>query len=667
MQLAQFSQQQKQKRFSIPYGSRTFENRFVLAQMGFANNKEARSWDTDDENAARSAALIVGCTYVSNTTNSTASASSGNGSGVTQESAQSTTAFGDDPHGDESGDQDAEASSETDAGEADRAESAGEADIAAENDGSEALQDDEDDRRDVDSLTAREAVAVLKRLKAERAVKIGDYARMTADERAARIIANLPDPQERQAYIASTPGVDAPGGTPDASKPRRGRPPKNRAGANAQITAAASEDEQDFADEQDADQNEEQPMQASPKPEAPRESAAENDMLDEEFTKRQARAIREHVADHAPVDEEAIRVIAREVAREENEALTEKLADGLAQTMSQLLTEANGKVSEYIDEKLANVPQNGVAFAQPRDIRVQIGTREAVVTTGMHYLASKCAALLSWKSPHDGKRLSVYGAGAAAVGKSTMGRHIAELLGVPYHGLIGLSGGTTEAVLIGKSNPIDKSYQSTQTMRAYEHGGVISWDELDAADPTVVIVCNGMLANDFATIEARATAGLEPVVTKHDDFVNLGWGNTVGLGATGQYAARQALDGAFLDRYYFLQVDYDAHIIARMIGASGAPQEHAKPAWTPDYSQAFDQDERNAWQAWWWNMHTALNPVGQARKSNRVWSPRTLLRVDAARSVGVSRQETLEDVFASWKPDERAKLGFLAQGPVFSA
>ena len=140
----------------------------------------------------------------------------------------------------------------------------------------------------------------------------------------------------------------------------------------------------------------------------------------------------------------------------------------------------------------------------------------------------------------------VYLAGPAGGGKTHVVGQVAEALGRPFY--------TTGALLtkyeaIGHVDP-NGNYHSTAVREAYEHGGILNWDEVDASMPAALVALNAMLSNDVYQFPDKA-------VNRHPDFVVIASGNTYGRGADREYVGRMQLDAATLDRFAFISFEYD--------------------------------------------------------------------------------------------------------------
>src|SRR5690606_18485555 len=115
-------------------------------------------------------------------------------------------------------------------------------------------------------------------------------------------------------------------------------------------------------------------------------------------------------------------------------------------------------------------------------------------------------------------------------------------------GSVSCTAGMSESALTGRAIPDLTTgkvvFQSTDFVACYESGGVFLLDEIDAADPNVMLVVNSALAIGHMPLPNRTDA---PSATRHDDTVIICAANTWGTGADRQYVGRNQLDAAFLD------------------------------------------------------------------------------------------------------------------------
>ncbi len=138
--------------------------------------------------------------------------------------------------------------------------------------------------------------------------------------------------------------------------------------------------------------------------------------------------------------------------------------------------------------------------------------------------------------------------GPAGSGKTTAAEQAAQILGHKFY-IQGAVQGAHELLGFVDANG---RYQSTPFRQAFEHGGTICLDELDAGDPAGVLVCNSALANGCMPFPDQT----EPVA-RHADFNVVACLNTYGSGADRIYVGRNQMDGATLDRFSFHNWRYD--------------------------------------------------------------------------------------------------------------
>jgi hypothetical protein len=134
--------------------------------------------------------------------------------------------------------------------------------------------------------------------------------------------------------------------------------------------------------------------------------------------------------------------------------------------------------------------------------------------------------------------------GPAGTGKSHLAHQISEYLGITY-GETPMTAGATRGDLLGRmtANP-EQPFILSQFAEIYGSGGVFNFEEIDAADPGMLIVLNNALAGTRLYNSANGQ-----LYNRHEDFVAISTANTFGLGATKDYSGRERLDSATIDRW----------------------------------------------------------------------------------------------------------------------
>lgn len=145
----------------------------------------------------------------------------------------------------------------------------------------------------------------------------------------------------------------------------------------------------------------------------------------------------------------------------------------------------------------------------------------------------------------------VFLTGPAGSGKNVICKQVAEALGLNFYFTNAV---TQEYKLTGFTDAMG-NYQETQFYKAFTQGGVFMLDEMDASIPEVLVILNAAIANRY--FDFPAPIGY---VEAHPDFRVVAAGNTTGQGANFEYVGRNQLDGASLDRFAIIKVDYSKAI-----------------------------------------------------------------------------------------------------------
>lgn len=145
----------------------------------------------------------------------------------------------------------------------------------------------------------------------------------------------------------------------------------------------------------------------------------------------------------------------------------------------------------------------------------------------------------------------VFLTGPAGSGKNYICKQVADALGLDFYFTNAV---TQEYKLTGFTDAMG-NFQETQFYKAFTKGGVFMLDEMDASIPEVLVILNAAIANRY--FDFPAPIGY---VEAHPDFRVIAAGNTVGQGADYEYVGRNQLDGASLDRFAVVQIDYSVEI-----------------------------------------------------------------------------------------------------------
>lgn len=147
--------------------------------------------------------------------------------------------------------------------------------------------------------------------------------------------------------------------------------------------------------------------------------------------------------------------------------------------------------------------------------------------------------------------------GPAGSGKTTMAEQVATALGLSFFFTGAIQ---SEYKLLGFIDA-QSNYKPTTFRQAYEFGGVFLFDEIDASSPQTLLAFNAALANGQCDFP-------DGMVKRHKDFVAIAAGNTFWGGRDRVYVGRNQLDAASMDRFVFIEMDYDGALERSLAGNS---------------------------------------------------------------------------------------------------
>lgn len=146
---------------------------------------------------------------------------------------------------------------------------------------------------------------------------------------------------------------------------------------------------------------------------------------------------------------------------------------------------------------------------------------------------------------------AVYLYGQAGTGKNHLCAEIAKALGVEFY----FTNCVQDVFQLKGFVDAKGNYQATQLYQAYTKGGLFMLDEADASDASAFITMNALLANGYMEFPGHTER-----VFPHPNFKVVACGNTLGKGADELYTGRLVLDGASLDRFTVVPIDYDERV-----------------------------------------------------------------------------------------------------------
>ena len=232
-----------------------------------------------------------------------------------------------------------------------------------------------------------------------------------------------------------------------------------------------------------------------------------------------------------------------EVDNEEWESADKKLNDNLSglevsiNGIAKRLGDNEGNISEEIKSIKLEIEE--LKIRKPLDLVVKINDLPKVDLGKQHFQLPLLLRILATKS-------NVYLVGPAGSGKTHAAEQCAKALNISFYFTGAVA---SEFKLTGFMNAQGKVVR-TAFREAYENGGLFLFDEIDASYPQSVLAFNAALANgqmDFP----------DKTVKRNENFYCIAAANTFGQGADRQYVGRNQLDAASLDRFVFIDWNYD--------------------------------------------------------------------------------------------------------------
>src|SRR5580765_1954203 len=295
--------------------------------------------------------------------------------------------------------------------------------------------------------------------------------------------------------------------------------------------------------------------------------------------------------------------------------------------VAEMLTRLLAQQTPTLDvDAVRQIVKDEVQGLKPRPVEVKLnGAAGVVIEERVHPVFDRVTKLVS-------QGLNVLLVGPAGCGKSHLCEQIARAFKADYGAIHGTAG-ASESALTGWLLPSDGGkfeYVPARFVELYEKGeSLFCFDELDAFDPNMLLVVNGATANGHLHIAHRR----EMPSTKRGTNVRLmATANTYGTGANPMYSGRAALDGATLDRWVMVPVDYDKDLESDIGRAGGLSAAEMADLWS-------------------------LRDKVRAAGLRRTISTRAFQKASAMLAAGDTWLTVKETLVQGWSKDERAKVG----------
>jgi len=219
------------------------------------------------------------------------------------------------------------------------------------------------------------------------------------------------------------------------------------------------------------------------------------------------------------------------------------------ETITKALVETSNMILDRAKTLAIETAQDIINKSLPR--KLTIITKDKEITLGAEPRHKIFDEALSWLTSGE----HIYLVGPAGTGKTHLGKQLAQALELPF---LPMPQALTKYELSGY---LDGSgiYRGTIFRQAVEHGGLLVMDEIDINGASAVAFANSVMANGYCAFPDKT-------IEAHPDLKIMACANTFGRGATQDYVGRNPLDAATLDRFAYLEADYDEDMERMLFG-----------------------------------------------------------------------------------------------------
>lgn len=227
--------------------------------------------------------------------------------------------------------------------------------------------------------------------------------------------------------------------------------------------------------------------------------------------------------------------------------LENAVADVIAKTQAEKIKES---IMDKVQDEVRSFIKNEYGTIERKVITVIDGKERPASTEFVH---EKFDTVLKFVA----NDIPVFLTGPAGSGKNHICKQVAQALGLKFY----FSNAVTQEYKLTGFTDANGNYQETQFYKAFTEGGLFMLDEIDASIPEVLVILNAALANRY--FDFPAPIGYREA---HPNFKVVAAGNTTGHGADYDYVGRNQLDGASLDRFALVKIDYSQELENKLAG-----------------------------------------------------------------------------------------------------
>lgn len=224
---------------------------------------------------------------------------------------------------------------------------------------------------------------------------------------------------------------------------------------------------------------------------------------------------------------------------------------------SEILSDVKPELSELIKDETKKSVDN-VSTSIYNELISKLKDSEAAKGSTIITLSPKKEPIKITETTHEmfetvlkvvNNDLPVYLVGPAGSGKNVICKQVAKALNLNFY----FTNAVTQEYKLTGFIDANGTFHETEFYKAFKYGGLFFLDELDASIPEVLVILNAAIANRYFDFPNGK-------ITAHENFRVIAAGNTFGTGADSVYTGRFQLDGASLDRFTVIRVNYSAKI-----------------------------------------------------------------------------------------------------------
>lgn len=243
----------------------------------------------------------------------------------------------------------------------------------------------------------------------------------------------------------------------------------------------------------------------------------------------------------------------KEKLDEEIKRLAKDVKTEVKDYMQDISKEYQEKKDTILDEVVEEATKKLVQKNPCKTIIINIPEQKKKLQTTdlFHKDFDKVLKLVLTKKP-------VFLKGPAGSGKNVIIEQIARILNLQFRYI----NDVTDEFKVTGFVDANGNYIETQFFKGFTQGGVMFIDEIDNSSPSALLSINSAIGTGYNHYMSFPDGNFYKA---HEDFYLIAAANTFGTGADMIYTGRQGLDGASLNRFIPVVIDYDQDLERQLV------------------------------------------------------------------------------------------------------